>query len=324
MSKGTARVLQWGVAVALVALFLVLGDTSQLGRLSDVSWPWLVLLLLATAGLVLSASVRWRTIAVETMGAGDVPLSRFIHYFLMGRVLGFVLPAEAADMGIRTVALRRSREMSLAGAAYTVLLDRLFDLVVLVCLVVPALFYLGGRLDERVALGIGFAVIAVLPAVVGRRYGGAIRFLERLYRGLIRGFRFLPWLRKAEVPELETGPERRGLGGKSAVSSYLLSVVKLVMVSLRLYFVAGALGVEVPLWMAFICVPLAQVAALVAVTPGGLGILEAGWYGILVWAGVAPEETVLLVVGWRLYTFASLLCLVLGMRIREAAVGPRD
>ena len=35
MTKRTARVLQWLVAVALVALLLVVGDTSQLRRLSQ-------------------------------------------------------------------------------------------------------------------------------------------------------------------------------------------------------------------------------------------------------------------------------------------------
>ena len=60
-----------------------------------------------------------------------------------------------------------------------------------------------------------------------------------------------------------------------------------------------------------------------AVTPGGLGILEAGWYGILVWAGLRAEETVLLVVGWRLYTLGSLLCLVVGLRL-WATVSPGE
>jgi uncharacterized membrane protein YbhN (UPF0104 family) len=324
MRRRTSRVLQWTVAVALVALFLFLGDTSQLGRLSGVSWPWLGLLLLATSGHVLSSGLRWRTIAISTLGRSDLPLSKFIHYFLLGRVLGFVLPAEAADVGVRTMALKRSRQFSLAGAAYTVLLDRLFDLVVLLCLVVPALLHLAGRLDEHVVLGAGLGAMVVLPLAVGRHHRAAIGWLARLYAGMVRGLRFLPWARELAVPELERGEEETGFAGRTAATLYLLSVLKLVMIVLRLYFVAAALGVSVPLWMAFLCVPLAQVAALAAVTPGGLGILEAGWYGILVWAGIAPEETVLLVVGWRLYTFGSLLCLIPAVRVWEAVTGRRD
>ncbi len=316
MSKWTTRVFQWLVALALVALLLFLGDRSQLRRLPDVSWPWLAGVVLASAGLVWSAAARWRTIAIHTVGGGSVSLTRYVYYFLLGRVLGLVLPAEATDVdvGFRALALKRSEKVSLAGAAYTVLLDRLFDFAVLIWLVVPALLHLGGRISEGAALAVALAGIALTPVVVGRRHGAAVDALARLYTRAIRLLGFLPWMRGTDVPEFRERSGESGPGGRVSVSVYVLSVVKLVMVVARFYFVARALGVPVPLSTAFICVPLAQVAALVAVTPGGLGILEAGWYGILVWAGVAAEETVLLVVGWRLYTSASLLFLVLGLR----------
>lgn len=312
MSKGTARVLQWGVGLALVVLFLVLADTSELGRLVEVSWPWLMGVLLATAGLVLSAAARWRMIAIRVVGGGAVSLRQYVYYFLVGRVLGFVLPAEVTDVGVRTLALKRSESLSLAGAAYTVLLDRLFDFLVLVWLVIPGVFHLSGLLSQRAALTIGFAGIALVPWVVGRRHGAAVRGLTRLFARLLAWVRLLPWAREAAAPELR---EETTLGARASGAIYLLSVVKLAMVVARFYCVAGALSVAMPAPTAVLCVPLAQLAALVAVTPGGMGILEMGWYGILSWAGLSGDETVLLVFGWRLYSFISLLLLALGLRV---------
>ena len=323
MTKRTSRVLQWLLAVALVALFLVLVDTSELRRLPQVSWPWLGGVLLASAGLVWSAAARWRNIAIVTVGGGSASLTRYLHAFLLGRVLGFLLPAEATDVGIRTLALRRSEKFSLAGAAYTVLLDRLLDLIVLLWLVVPALLHLGGWIGQSTALGIGLAGIVLTPVAVGRRHRAALRRLTRAYSRMVRLLRFLPGNLGAEIPEFERQGAEVAREGRAFFIIYVLSAVKLLMVVARFYFVARALDVPVSAATAFVCVPLAQAAALAAVTPGGLGILEAGWYGILRWAGLASQETVLLVIGWRLYTFGSLLCLVLGLRIWEAVADRR-
>ncbi len=323
MTRRTARALQWLAAALLVALFLTLGDTSQLSRLSQVSWPWPVGVLLASAGLVWSAAYRWRMIAIRLVGGGSVSFTRFVHYFLLGRLLGFLLPAEATDVGIRTLALRRSGRLSLAGAAYSVLLDRLFDFVVLIWLVIPALLCLGGWIGRETALIIGPAGLVLTPLAVGKRHRAAVSGVARLYAGIVRSLGSLPWLGRMEIPEFQDVSLEDGLGGRDVAVVYGLSVLKMLMVVARFYFVSLTLKVPVSPSTAFICVPLAQVAALVAFTPGGLGILEAGWYGILVWAGMAPEETVLLVVGWRLYTLVSLLLLVLGLQVWEAATGRR-
>jgi uncharacterized protein (TIRG00374 family) len=321
MGKKTARALQWGAGLVGVALFLVLVDTSQLGRLTSARWPGLVGILLATAGLVWSAAARWRLIAVRLAGGAGVPFHRYLNYFLLGRVLGFVFPAEATDVGVRTLALGRTGTFSLAGAAYTVLLDRLLDLVVLAWLVVPALLHLGGWLDRTTAITVGVAGIVITPLVVGRRYRAAFSGAARLCAWFLRLARFLPRVRRIHIPQPEEGTAN--LDGRTALLVYALGVVKLGMVVARFGFTALALGVSVSPATALIAVPLAQVAALAAVTPGGLGILEAGWYGILVWAGVAREESVLLVVGWRLYTLASLICLLLGLRLWELGWGRR-
>jgi len=320
MRSGTARVLQWLVGVALVALFFVFADTSELGRLSRVSWPWLLGVLLSTVGLVLSSAGRWRMIAVRLAGGGARSLAAYAYYFVVGRALGCVLPAEITDVGVRTIALTRSEKFSVAGAAYTVLVDRLFDLVVLVCLVVPALVHLSGHLSQGAALALAAGGIVGVPLLVGARHGAVTDGLTHLFVRGVRFLRFLPGVPGLAAPELRAGA---ALGTRGSGAVYGLSVAKGLMVVARFYCVARAVDVAMPVATAFLCVPLAQVAALVAVTPGGLGILEAGWYGILVWAGLGAEETVLLVVAWRLYTFASLVCLALGLRIAGAGGGRR-
>ena len=219
MTKRTARVLQWLVAVALVALLLVVGDTSQLRRLSQVSWPWLGGVLLASAGLVWSAAARWRRIAILTVGGGSASLTRYVYYFLLGRVLGFVLPAEATDVGVRTLALKRSERFSLAGAAYTVLLDRLLDVIVLLWLVIPALLHLGGWIGKGTALGIGLAGIVFTPVAVGRRYGSAVDGLTRAYARVVRSLRFLPWVHGIDIPEFQRRSPGIEAGGHAPSST---------------------------------------------------------------------------------------------------------
>jgi uncharacterized membrane protein YbhN (UPF0104 family) len=45
----------------------------------------------------------------------------------------------------------------------------------------------------------------------------------------------------------------------------------------------------------------------VAVTPGGLGLFDAGWYGVLLLGGVPNQEALTFVIAQRAYIFIFVL-----------------
>ena len=73
--------------------------------------------------------------------------------------------------------------------------------------------------------------------------------------------------------------------------------------SFRLILFAKALNLSIASLLIFLATPVGQFAYLFSFTPGGLGIFEAGWFGILTYGGgVNPQSVSMFVVGQRFLT----------------------
>jgi uncharacterized membrane protein YbhN (UPF0104 family) len=70
---------------------------------------------------------------------------------------------------------------------------------------------------------------------------------------------------------------------------------------LRLQILAYALGAMIPIEIILIVMVVFQLSWLLAVTPGGIGIAEWGWVGILVRYGFNASDAALLSIAFRIY-----------------------
>jgi uncharacterized membrane protein YbhN (UPF0104 family) len=75
----------------------------------------------------------------------------------------------------------------------------------------------------------------------------------------------------------------------------------MIFLVLRLQFLAFALGAMIPIEIVLIGMVIFQLSWLLAVTPGGIGIAEWGWVGILVRYGFGTSDAVLLSIAFRIY-----------------------
>ena len=101
----------------------------------------------------------------------------------------------------------------------------------------------------------------------------------------------------------------------------LLSVIRFAGVLLQFAAVGAGIGVVLP-WLSWVAAtPIAQISGMIGITPGGLGVLEAGWWGGLAWVGVAPERIALFLLAQRaaLVTFLALLTLLAWPFARQAS-----
>ena len=90
---------------------------------------------------------------------------------------------------------------------------------------------------------------------------------------------------------------------------------------LSLYAV-GARVDPVPVLLAFV---LASVLAMIPLTPGGLGFVEAGLTGVLTLAGVPADQAVLGVLMYRLFSYWLPLpagAIAWGLYVRRRRVNP--
>lgn len=314
MRDFAGRRILWVVAAVLMA-GLVYWGRNDLHLILNLDPGWVCLCFAGTLGVALCAALKWR-ISLNAMGEKRAAhFGSLLHYFMMGRAIGLVLPMDVSDLGVRTMSLKYDHSISVGKASYSVFLDRTFDVIVAGIFLAPSVLFIAGTLPARACM-IVYAIIYaggfLCLVLFGRR---SMRMLQRLFRLLFRLVCRIPWVGKRAG-----GGEDIDLLDSSQVTLiapklFLVSGLKFVLVSLRYYAIAAALGIALGSGEVMAFVPSAQYAALLALTPGGLGIADWSWSGLLYKIGVGKEHLVPYLISLRLVITLSVILLALISRL---------
>jgi len=308
MNRYLRLVLQL-LSLALFGLILWLGGAEAWRQiLTGDRESILVSFLLIGSATILSA-VRLRIVAGSVVDGALAPWRRFYYLNMTARALGLVAPRGLSAVGGKSLGLR-AMGIPLKRAVWIVVLDNLFDLGLLSLLAVPALLFLRGE-----GSSIGFIVLALglIMALGGVLWWAATaeRFLT-----LIRWNRFAAFYTEClrHTPRLASAlhldPESAAdlLPSRSAALQALgLSALLNTVIAASFYYISCAVGLTYP-WLIFMAgFPITQLSLILAVTPGGLGLFDASWYGVLLLGGVPHQEALAFVVAQRAYIFVFVL-----------------
>jgi len=241
--------------------------------------------LLATA----TVSLRWK-LMVEAMGGTPLPYIIYFRAFALTKLVGNVTSSLAMDLVGRGVALRSAGSDQALGLAMTqAILERLFDILLPLAMVVWALAVHRAQLAPGPAFTSFLAVGLVIGGVSALVLWPLTRLALRLY------FWARAWRRPVAPPispTLATPPITRMLAAQVG----LLGVLRYIAVLACYVAIAWAIGAAIAPTAIAQAMPIGQLAAIIGVTPGALGIQEAGWAGALRWLGVADDHAIALFV----------------------------
>jgi len=277
----------------------------------------LISFLLIGSATMLSAN-RLRLIARAVAGRELAPWQRFYHLNMTARALGLVVPRGLSTVAGKSVAIH-ALGVSLKRSIWIVLTDSFFDLSLLGALVLPALWFLKGGVAP-----LGFIALAlgtILALAGGLWWATATGRL----RSLARGLRHIPWLASALHLDREVTADLL-LPHSTTLQALGLSVLLNSALVACFYYTARAIGLPYPWHLFAASFPATQLSLVLAVTPGGLGLIDAGWYGLLLLGGVPRQEALTFVIAQRAYVFvfvlvwagiSTLLSLALGRKNRD-------
>lgn len=326
--------LRRGAALAVCALVLygvapalaeVLGAWPQVRHLEP--W-WLAAMLLAQAA---SCACLWR---LQALSIGTRDHRAIATSQLAGGALGRVIPggaatAAAAQYGMLSSAAVPRGAIATGLAAATVL--QVAGLCVLPLLALPAIVLglaVPRTLLEVAGLGLGlFATMLALDAAAARS-DRALRWCATAAREVSCRVPGVPSLPR-DLPErviAHRDEVRRRLGDRlpaaagAAVGRWLFDLLTLVAAVI-------AVGGHPPLSLVLLAYVAAQLLAQIPVTPGGIGVVEAGLAAALVLAGVQGADAAVATLAYRLASYwlmlpAGLAAWVVHRR-RLAAAEPR-
>jgi len=303
---GTIAVLAVGAAVAVKTL-----DVEAVATAAVAADP--ALLGAALAVYLLSWPVRGRRYADVLAAMGRRCRTGFLTATVFAsQTANLAVPARAGD-GVRAYLLKRRRDVAYSTGIASLAVERAFDLVAIGVLGGAALgvLLLTGRSPESgrsigavapstaLAAAAGVAVIAVVLSVgtvavarSDRRFGPALRARvagPRLSRAVAAAVRF-----GASVRVVGTDPRRLGAVFLWSVVVWALDVLTAVLVLAAL---TGGVGGLVPaptlVVVGTLAVSVGNLAKVLPLSQGGIGLYEAAFTGLVVSATGLPVETAL-------------------------------
>ena len=248
----------------------------------------------------------------------------------VGTSLGRTLPAgNAAAFAVTVGALRRggvdpvgaATGVATSGALSSAVLAGLLPVGVALTLTTG---HLGGVALSAVVAALAILVAAGLAPLAARRPDAIADRARRVVAALARG----P-LRRRLDPDAVAEGIRRGAGGVRrlaadrdtlitctawAAANWVLDVAVVVVLALTI-------GHGTPIAAVLLAYIIAQLAASIPLTPGGVGIVETAMIGALVTAGAPAAAATATVLGWRLVS--HWLPIVVGLALLPTVTGRR-
>jgi uncharacterized protein (TIRG00374 family) len=300
--------LALGLALFALVLHQLAPDWGALRASVVFDWRYAAIGLLGSTIASFVTAARWRLLA-EVMGGTRLAFSSYFFALVFTRVIGTVLPTVLVDLIGRGAALQSAgSKRSLGHAATQLVLERMFDGVLPVMMVLWAVAvargWLGMSPAASLALFCGAFLLFAIPLL-----RPTVHIALRIYLWLrVR----ISWRRSKQIEaqaetELAATP---AVDAKLATQVAVLSLARYATVMMQCWGIAGAVGLLIPWDQMTAAASIVQIAGLVGITPGGLGIVEAGWAGGLAWIGLDdPEQVSLCVLAQRIgfISFFSIL-----------------
>ncbi|HET7601308.1 MAG TPA: lysylphosphatidylglycerol synthase transmembrane domain-containing protein [Gemmatimonadales bacterium] len=278
------------IGPAILLYFLLTNDLARvLGDLRDVEWTPLGLALALYPVLVTIKAWRWNAL-MDGLGMEAPPLREATAIYAVGLFLGGATPGQSGDF-LKAWYLRR-RGQPLAAALFSVLLDRLFDFLIMALLAVLGLSALVRLLPQQLrtlavlaAVALAAAVVVALPALMG---GASRRWLVRAaLHSLPRrpGAALVRW--SGQFASLELRPRLCARAGLATLCSAACTMV-------RLWFCFRALHLAIPAPVFVGSMALISILQSLPISVAGVGVRDAVLIAILGAYGFEPYRALAL------------------------------
>ena len=258
------------VSLVFIALFLVRTDFQEIAdAFAEANYTWALLSIPVYFVAAWFRALRWR-ILLKPLGA--MSTARVFPVVIIGFMANNLIPARAGEL-VRAYILREREKVSMAATLGTIVVDRLFDGLVLLAFLLGVAAFVGVSdlmrdlaISMAVLFGLGLAVVAVVASSESRGVAAARGFLRVLPAGLRS---------RAEAPVHSFLDGLRSLRNPLdmlAVSA--ASVVSWLLEATMYYMVGLAFGLGVGFDAYLLVAAAANLAISVPSSPGGVGPFE--------------------------------------------------
>ena len=292
------------VAVFTIIIILYLAfDHELIEQLRHTNVFYAILSILISLTLFPLTSLKWRFITNILERRNVASFGRFFKVRILTAASGYLIPRELAESGGRVLWLHKSCKISLVKSLESVLLDRVSDISVSIVALLPAILFITNVVNGLTA----FAITSVLLVINVLFFSKLIHILCLLIQWLkmlnVGGSRITNRIDELLAKLLEIRIVKQQAWRKIIT----FSIIKYILLVMRVILIASAIQIDISGLNLSLFFPISQVAYLIAFTPGGIGVYDAGWFGLFGLIGIELVKVALFILMIRLNMLVSIL-----------------
>ncbi len=275
----------WIIGLVIFGFILIKVNIPDiLAIFSEIQIFYIVFALLLIVPLVATKAYRWQyLLKIQDI---DYSFRTTFLVYLAGTYLGIVTPGRAGEL-VRGFYLKNDKNISLSKAFSSVLVDRLFDLFMLI--IMGCLGLLIFALPKQQSLGI-LAVVLVLIL------GTGVLLSKKLTRRVIQFAYKRTALRRyrekmdESINDFYLGIEE--LKRTKLVIPLLITVFAYLIFYTQGYLIAKSLNIPISFFYLVFCLSLVSLVALIPISIFGIGTRDATLIALFSTQGLAEETAV--------------------------------
>jgi uncharacterized protein (TIRG00374 family) len=284
----TSRLIRLAVAISLTAFVVWKADLSEAARAArslDLWWA-AAAILLVLLDRALNA-YRWMALLCALTPGTRPGFGTVLRIFFVSTFVGTFLPSVGGDI-YRAYSLARE-DVRAAESASSVLMDRALGVLSMVLLVVAALLLVPKYArDLRVGLALGLSAAGCLAfalAIFSSRAAGLVKRMASA----------LPWASARRIGAALADAVRRYSAHRAELLNVLAASIGVqVLRVVQAYCLGRGLGIDLPLVLYFVFIPLAMLVMQVPITVAGLGTGQVAFDALFGQAGVPSGQALTL------------------------------
>ncbi|MCP4424841.1 MAG: flippase-like domain-containing protein [Chloroflexi bacterium] len=260
----------------------------------DRRFLWAAFFVHGSASMV--AAIRLRLIATALRGPAAIPWRRYYRLTMTARALGLVLPRSLSAIGGKAVGLR-AWGASLKRSVWIVMVDNLFDVTLLAAITPPALLFVQGTISPALFGVLTLAAVALLAVI--------------LWQGMRpdRAAKLFAWLRRFPrlAGRLNFQDSQLLPPPRQALAALGWSVLLNGIIATSFFLIGRTVRTPVSWPLLVASYPIVQLSLIIAIAPGGLGIFDLGWLGMLRLGGITEADALTFVIAQRAFVYVFVL-----------------
>lgn len=256
--------------VLFAGIIYFLSGADSLAAIGHIKVSHLLIITVITLAINGVGAFRWKLL-LSGFGIANLRWRLLFENIMLARLTGHAFSNIIGDVAVRVHGLHHEK-VKASGVIISVVAEKTFEALLLL----------------SVLVGWFFLVLTGVGEAHSNYYGLLISGLVLAFTSQLP-FRFAFWWFKRKRMGLE-GEDQIVPGFLPGLQVAGLSLLKYLLVTFRFVTVFWMLGITMDPLKVFYGTSFAQLGLAGSITPGGIGLVEAGWTGYLAYIGVATSS----------------------------------